>query len=262
MPVIDADGCPLYVEVHGPELAPAFMLSNSLGTDLHLWDEQVPVWSRHFRVVRYDQRGHGRSGFVLGPGSMEQFGRDALAIMDALGLDTVHWCGLSMGGMVGQWLAAQAPQRIGKLILSNTSSYFPNSGLWDDRIKAVRERGLAPIADNIMKIWFTDGFIARAPTIVAAMREMLVATPVDGYIAACEAIRDMDHRALLPRIAAPTLVIAGRHDKSTPVEAAEYIRSHVPRAAMTLLDAAHIANVEQPAVYNAEVLGFLTQPDG
>lgn len=261
MPIVDADGCPLHVEIDGPANAPALMFCNSLGTDLHLWDDQVPAVSRHFRIVRYDRRGHGKSGFVPARGSMERFGRDALAVMDALGLERVHWCGLSTGGMVGQWLAAHAPQRIGKLILSNTSSYFPNKGLWDDRIKAVREHGLGPIADNILKIWFTDGFIARAPDTIARMRAMLVGTPTDGYIAACEAVRDMDHRNLLPRIKAPTLVIAGRHDKSTPVEAAEYIRSHIPGAALTVLDAAHISNVEQPAIYNAEVLGFLTQPD-
>lgn len=259
MPLIDAGGCKLHVEVEGSDAAPALMLSNSLGTDLHLWDDQIPVWSRHFRVVRYDSRGHGKSGFPPGPGTMERLGRDALAIIDGLGLDKVHWCGLSLGGMVGQWLGAHAPQRIDKLILSNTSSYFPNKGIWDDRIKAVRERGLAAIADGIMKIWFTDGFIARAPGVVARMRDMLVATPADGYIAACEAIRAMDHRELLPRINAPTLVIAGRHDRSTPVEAAEFIRSRIRGAAMTLLDAAHISNVEQAAVYNADVLGFLTQ---
>jgi 3-oxoadipate enol-lactonase len=259
--IVDAgDGCPLHVEVEGQESAPILMLCNSLGTDLHLWDDQMPVWSRHFRIVRYDRRGHGRSGFLPQTGSMERLGQDALAIMDALGLERVHWCGLSMGGMVGQWLAAHAPQRLGKLILSNTSSYFPDKSGWNERIRLVRERGLAPIADNIMKIWFTADFIARAPAAVARMRAMLVATPPDGYIAACEAVRDMDHRALLPRIKAPTLVIAGRHDKSTPVEAAEYIRSHISGAAMTLLDAAHIANVEQSAIYSAEVLGFLTQP--
>lgn len=260
MPVIDADGCPLHVEVEGPERAPALMLSNSLGTDLHLWDDQMPVWSRHFRVVRYDRRGHGKSGFISAPATMQRFGRDALAIMDGLGLDKVHWCGLSMGGMVGQWLAAHAPQRIGRIVLSNTSSYFPNKSIWHDRIKAVRERGLAAIADNIIKIWFTEEFMARAPGTIARMTDMLVATPADGYIAACEAIRHMDHRELLPRIRAPTLVIAGRCDHSTPVEAAEFIRSRIPGAAMTLFDAAHISNVEQPTVYTSEVLGFLTQP--
>ncbi|HZS63955.1 MAG TPA: 3-oxoadipate enol-lactonase [Xanthobacteraceae bacterium] len=261
MPVIEADGCPLHVEIEGDAGAPVLMLGNSLGTDLHLWDDQAAVLARQFRIVRYDQRGHGKSDFVAGRGTIERFGRDALAVMDTLGLKRVHWCGLSMGGMVGQWLAAQAPQRIGKLVLANTSSYFPSKAPWDERIRAVRERGLEKIADGIMKIWFTDDFIARAPAAVARMRAILVATPVDGYIAACEAIRDMDHRELLSRIEAPTLVIGGRHDRSTPLEAAEFIRSRIPGAALTLLDAAHISNVEQTAAFNGEVLKFLTQPE-
>ncbi len=260
MPVIDADGCKLHVEIEGREAAPALMLSNSLGTDLHVWDDQVPVWSRHFRVVRYDRRGHGKSGVVSGPCTMERLGRDALAIMDGLGLDKVHWCGLSMGGMVGQWLAAQAPHRIGKLILSNTSCYFPDKSRWNDRIKAVRAHGLAPIAGDVMKLWFTGDFLARAPDTIARMRDMLVATPLEGYVAACEAVRDMDHRALLPRISAPTLVMAGRHDPATPLDHAEFIRRRIAGAALTVLDAAHISNVEQPAAYTTDVLGFLTQP--
>lgn len=261
MPVIDADGCPLHVEVEGPSAAPVLMLSNSLGTNLHAWDEQAPAWSRHFRVVRYDRRGHGRSGVPPGPYSMERFGRDALAIMDALGLGKVNWCGLSLGGMVGQWLAANAPRRIDKLILSNTSCYYPDKSQWDDRIAAIRARGLAAIADGVMNLWFTADFRARAPDMVARLKQMLVTTPLAGYIGACEAIRDMDHREILPKISAPTLVIAGRHDAAIPIETTAFIRSQIPRAALTVLDAGHISNVEQPAVYAADVLGFLTQRD-
>jgi 3-oxoadipate enol-lactonase len=191
---------------------------------------------------------------------MERLAGDALAIMDGLGLGKVYWCGLSMGGMVGQWLAAHAAARIDKLILSNTSCYFPDKGRWDDRITAVRKRGLAAVADAVMGIWLTADFRARAPETVARMRDMLLATPVEGYVASCEAIRDMDHRDLLPGITAPTLVIAGRHDPATPLDHAEFIRRRIPGAALTVLDAAHISTVEQPAVYTAEVLGFLTQP--
>ncbi len=225
--VVDVDGCPLYVRVDGPSSAPALMLSNSLGTDLHLWDAQAPEWARSFHLVRYDRRGHGRSGLGHAPHTMETFGRDALAIMDALGLDKVHWCGLSMGGMVGQWLAANAPDRIDKLILSNTSAYFADKQRWNDRIKAIREKGLASVADCVMNLWFTAGFRERAPETIARMKEMFSATPVEGYIAACEAIRDMDHRELLPKITAPTLIIAGQHDQSTPLEMAEFMRAHI-----------------------------------
>jgi 3-oxoadipate enol-lactonase len=257
--VVDADGCPLYVRVDGHETAPALMLCNSLGTDLHLWDAQAPEWAKSFRVVRYDRRGHGRSGLGHAPHTMETLGRHALAIMDALGLDKVHWCGLSMGGMVGQWLCAHAPHRIDRLILSNTSAYYPNKTPWDHRIATVRQKGLAWIADTIMTLWFSPDFRAGEPQTIARMKEMLSATPIEGYIAACQAVRDMDHRELLRKIRAPTLIIAGTRDVSTPVAAAEFIQGRIPGSVLTVLDAAHIANVEQPAVYTETVLKFLAR---
>lgn len=259
MPVIDANGCPIHVQVEGPERAPALMLSNSLGATLQMWDPQAEELAKHFRLVRYDRRGHGRSGVPKGPYSMEMLGRDALAIMDALGLDKVSWCGLSMGGMVGQWLGARAPQRIERLILSNTSAYYPDKSPWHDRIKAVREGGIAAVADRVLAAWFTTDFAAREPDTVARMKAMMLATPVEGYVANCEAVRDMDHREILRDITAPTLVIAGRHDPATPVEAGEFIRSRIPGASLTVIDAAHVANVEQPHAYLDAVLGFLTQ---
>ncbi len=131
MPVINADGCPIHVEVEGPERAPVLMLSNSLGTTMHMWDGQVAPFTQHFRLVRYDRRGHGRSGLPKGPYTMERLGRDALAVLDGLGIEKINWCGLSMGGMVGQWLGANAPARIERLVLSNTSSYFPDKKAWE-----------------------------------------------------------------------------------------------------------------------------------
>jgi 3-oxoadipate enol-lactonase len=252
------DGCPLHVDSEGPAAAPVLMLSSSLGTDLHLWDQQVPVWARHFRVVRYDRRGHGKSGVTPGPYTMERFGRDALAIMDALSLVKVHWCGLSMGGMVGQWLGARAPERIDRLILANTTSYYDNKQIWEDRIAAVRARGLPAVAEAIMKLWFTPEFRAQAPETIARMTQMLVATPLEGYLACCAAVRDMDHRDILQNIGAPTLVIAGRYDVSLPLPTSEFIRSRIPGAALTVLDAAHISNVELPDAFTTEVVGFLT----
>jgi 3-oxoadipate enol-lactonase len=259
MPVIDADGCPLHVEVEGPEDAPALMLSNSLGTTLHMWEQQMPAFAAKYRVVRYDRRGHGQSGVTPGPYSMARFGKDAIAIMDALKLEKVHWLGLSMGGMVGQWLGANAPDRIGKLILSNTTSHYADKAPWDTRIKTIREKGLASLADAVMTIWFTERFRKSNPADVDRLRSMLVATSPDGYIACCEAIRDMDLRDGLPSIKAETMVIAGEHDPSTNIGAGEYIRSRIPGASMIVLDAAHISNVEQPEAYAQEVLAFLAR---
>src|SRR5262245_17940390 len=137
------DGCIIHVEVEGPQTGTVLMLSNSLGTNLHMWDEQAPAWSRHFRLVRYDRRGHGKSSVPKGPYPMERLGRDVLAMLDSLGIAKINWCGLSMGGMVGQWLGANAPNRIDKLILSNTSSYFADKTMWEGRLKTVREKGLS-----------------------------------------------------------------------------------------------------------------------
>src|SRR6516164_4738510 len=146
MPIINADGCPIHVEVDGPEHAPVLMLSNSLGTTVHMWDGQVAPFTEHFRLVRYDRRGHGQSGAPKGPYTMERLGRDVVAVLDALGIEKINWCGLSMGGMVGMWLGAHAPERIEKLVLSNTSAYFADKTLWNDRIRTVRDKGLQELA--------------------------------------------------------------------------------------------------------------------
>jgi 3-oxoadipate enol-lactonase len=260
MQVIDADGCRLWVEIEGPQQAPVLMRSNSLGANLHMWDAQAAAFAQRFRLVRYDRRGHGKSGVPAGPYTMERLGRDALAIADGLGLAKFHWCGLSMGGMVGIWLAANAPERIDRLILSNTSCHYPDPGYWNERIAAIRASGgLAALADRIAGLWFSQDFRARAPAAVAPLKAMLAATPMEGYIACCEAIRDMDHRDLLPRITAPTLIIAGRQDQATPVVAAQFILGRIAGSSLTILDAAHIANVEQPSTYAEVVLRFLAR---
>jgi 3-oxoadipate enol-lactonase len=258
MPMIQADGCPLNVQVEGPERAPVLMLCNSLGTDLHMWDDQVKAITERYRLVRYDRRGHGKSGAPKGPYNMEMLGRDALAVMDGAGVQKVNWCGLSMGGMVGMWLGANAPQRIDRLVLSNTSSYMADKQIWNDRIKTVRAGGLAAIVDGTMERWFTKGFRERAPQAIARMKEMMLKTPLDGYIGCGEAVRDMDHREIIRKIAAPTLIIAGRHDPATTVEAGEFLRDRIPGAKLAVLEAAHIANVEQPQAYTDTLLGFLT----
>jgi 3-oxoadipate enol-lactonase len=257
MPDIDADGCNIHVEVEGREEAPVLMLSNSLGTDLSMWDDQAGAFARHFRLVRYDRRGHGRSAVPPSPYSMERLGRDALAILDALGIARVNWCGLSMGGMVGQWLGANAPERIDKLILSNTSSYYADKQLWADRMRFARNNGIAAVAAATMERWFTKDFRERAPAAIARMTEMFVKTDIEGYLGCCAAIRDMDFRALLPNITAQTLVIAGRSDPATPLEMNTFISNQIPGAKLAMIEAAHIANVEQPQAYTETVLEFL-----
>src|ERR1700692_107719 len=222
-----------------------------------MWTKRVARFPRHFRLVRYDRRGHGKSGVPKGPYSMERFGRDVLAVLDGLNIHRINWCGLSMGGMVGQWIGANAANRIDKLILSNTACYFPDKTMWEGRIKLVREKGLAAIVDANMERWFTKEFRERTPQAMDKMREMFVATKVEGYVGCGEAIGDMDHRPLLAKITAPTLVIAGRQDPATPLEGNEFICQHIPGAKIAVLEAAHIANNELPKAYADTVLGFL-----
>ena len=257
--MIDADGCLLNVSVDGRDNEPTLMLSNSLGCTLEMWEPQIKALTQVFRVIRYDRRGHGKSQVPSGPYSMERLGRDVLAILDALNVRKAHWCGLSMGGMVGQWLGANAPERFDRIILANTTCCYPDPTNWLDRIKAVNEGGLARVADMIVAGWLTAHFREREPLVAARMKAMLLATPVQGYVACCEALSRLDQRELLPRIESKTLIIAGRHDNATPVSAAEFICSRIPDASMTIMEAAHISNVEQPDAFTDAVVGFLTQ---
>jgi 3-oxoadipate enol-lactonase len=257
MPMIDVEGCPLNVQVEGRDDAPVLMLSNSLGTNLHMWDDQMPEFTRLFRVVRYDRRGHGKSGASKGPYSFERFGRDIVAILDGLKIKKMNWCGLSMGGMDGQWLGANAADRVEKLVLANTNFYYADKGPWADRIKFVREKGLEGLVGPNMERWFTKGFIERAPQQIARMKEMFLGSNREGYIACVEAIRDMDFRGSNPGITTPTLVIVGAHDPATPPAAGEEIARQIKGAKLVSLDAAHISNVEQPAAFAKAVVDFL-----
>jgi 3-oxoadipate enol-lactonase len=215
MPMIDADGCLLNVSVEGRDGGPTLMLSNSLGSTMAMWEPQMKALTQIFRVIRYDRRGHGKSGVPVGPYSMERFGRDVLAILDDLNIEKAHWCGLSMGGMVGQWLGANAPDRFGKLILANTACYYPDPTNWLNRIKAVKEGGVAGVADTVIAAWLTADFREREPHITQNLKAMMIATPPAGYIACCEALSTLDQRDFLPRIKSPTLGGRGRvHSQS------------------------------------------------
>ena len=258
MPMIDADGCPIHVEVEGPEGAPALMLSNSLGTTLSMWDPQAKAFAKEFRLIRYDRRGHGQSGAPRGPYSMERLGRDVLAVLDTLKIEKTNWCGLSMGGMVGQWLGANAPARMNRIILSNTACYYADKELWMGRIRLLREEGLEAVVGGTMERWFTPEFRERSPQTIAHMSETLLKCPLEGYIGCCEAIAAMDHRELLSKVRAPTLIIAGTKDPATTVENAEFIRDRIAGSTLALIDAAHISNVEQPEIYTKTALDFLS----
>jgi 3-oxoadipate enol-lactonase len=254
---IDIGACVVYVAIDGPNKAPPLMLSNSLGSDMTMWEPQMAAFSKYFRVIRYDSRGHGKSSAPQGPYTIERLGHDAIAVLDNLGIEKTNWCGLSMGGMVGQWLGAQAPSRVEKLILSNTTSYYSDKQSWTDRIEFVRANGIQAMAARSMERWFSPEFRERESIAVARASEMLVATNPDGYTASCAAVRDMDHRGLLSAIHTPTLVIAGLLDLAAPIQAHQFIRDHVPNAKLLVLNASHLSNIEQPKEYAGAVLQFL-----
>lgn len=251
------DGCRIAYRFDGPDDGPVLLLSNSLGTDLHMWDPQIAAFAERYRVLRYDSRGHGRSDSPAGAYSMDRLGRDAVQLLDAVGVEQADFCGLSKGGMVGQWLGVRAPERVRKLVLANTSAYMgPPSG-WQSRIAGVLAKGMAPLTEASIARWFTPGFPSRTPEAIAPIREMLLACDPSGYAGCCAAIRDMDLRPTASLITPPALVIAGTQDPSTSVEDGAWLARAVAQGALAEIDAAHLSNVEQPDAFARLVIEFL-----
>jgi 3-oxoadipate enol-lactonase len=233
--------------VMGPQDAPVLVLSNSLGATLEMWDAQAEALAERFRVVRYDTRGHGGSDVPPGPYSIDDVGGDVVALLDHLGVERAHFAGLSLGGMTGMWLGFNAPERIERLVLLCTSPLLGPPDGWADRAALVRERGTEAIVDATLERWLTDDFRAEHPNTVQWLTAMLVGMPDQGYANCCAVVEHMDLTDGLPHIAAPTLVIAGAQDPSTPPEHAEGIVAAIPDARLEVLDpGAHLINVERP----------------
>jgi 3-oxoadipate enol-lactonase len=230
MSYLTNDGARLYYQLEGPDDAPVLVLSNSLGTTLDMWAPQMPALLQRFRVLRHDARGHGRSEVTPGPYTIAQLGADALALMDHLGIARAHFCGLSMGGMIGMWLGTHHAHRLDRLVLCNTAAKIGTPDTWNPRIAKVEAEGMASVVDTVLERWFTDGFRQRAPQQVAVVRDMLLDTAPAGYSANCAAVRDMDQRAEIASIAVPTLVIAGSHDGSTPAADGRALADAIPGA--------------------------------
>jgi 3-oxoadipate enol-lactonase len=257
MPFADVAGARLHYRFDGPDGAPVVLLSNSLGTELAMWAPQMDALVARYRVLRYDSRGHGQSSVTHGPYSIAGLARDALGLIDALALPQVMFCGLSMGGMVGQWLGANAPTRISKLALCNTGAQIGTPDIWNARIEAVVQGGMAAIVDAVLARWYTAGFMTAAPAEVAITRAMLLATPAAGYVAACAAVRDMDQRATASTIRMPTLVIAGTHDAATPPSAGRFLADAIAGSRYVELSAAHLSNVEAAPAFTQSLTDFL-----
>jgi 3-oxoadipate enol-lactonase len=257
MPVLTAGDLGVHYALAGAEGTPVLLLSNSLGSDLSMWDGQVPALERRFRVLRYDSRGHGKTAVTAAPYTLDQLAGDVLRLLDALELSRVHFCGLSVGGLVGVWLAARAPRRVDRLVLCNTAARVGSAQTWNARMDAVRGGGLAAIGEGLMERWFTEAFRRRRPEAVARARAMVEATPPEGYLGCCAAIRDADVRADLARVAAPTLVIAGGEDPATPPAQGRALAEGIAGARYVELPAAHLSNVEAEDAFTRELLGFL-----
>jgi 3-oxoadipate enol-lactonase len=242
----------LHHRLEGDGTAPVLVLASSLGTTHAMWDPQVETLSARFRVLRYDHPGHG--GSPVGPRTIDGIAGVALDLLDELGVGRVAWCGLSLGGMVGMWLAANAPDRIERLVLACTAPHLPPPAFWQERADTARGRGVGALAETVVARWFTPGYAAGHPDVVRGFVAMLAETPPEGYARACEAIRDMDLRPELARIEVPSTLILGAHDPVVTAEARRDLET-IREIRVVELDAAHLANVERPDEFSEAVLG-------
>jgi 3-oxoadipate enol-lactonase len=260
VPVVHLADGDLNYQLEGPAGAPVLLLSNSLGTDLDMWDAQIPAFTQHFQVLRYDTRGHGQSVVSKGPYSIEQLGRDVLALLDALDIAKASFCGLSMGGLIGQWLAINAPQRIERLVLCNTAAKIGSPEVWNPRIDSVLAGGtqaMRELRDASIARWFTAAFAAAQPEKVEPVVGMLAQTSPDGYAANCAAVRDADFREQIAAIAASTLIVCGSADPVTTVADGRFMAERIVGAQLLELHAAHLSNVEAGVAFTQALLDFL-----
>lgn len=258
MPFVTIEKTRLYYRLEGAEGRPVLVLSNSIGCDHGMWAQQMPDLLEHFQVLRYDTRGHGASDVPRVEYSMELLGRDVLALVDSLKISKFAFCGLSLGGMTGQWLAINAAKRLTALVLANTSPQLGPKSMWEDRRKLVLEGGMAAIVEPAMGRFFLPGTLAGGNPYAHSVRATFLATDPVGYAGCCSAIRDMDHTALLARINVPTLVIASDHDVSTPWAGhGEILVRSIPGAKVLHLPTAHLSNVERPRSFTTALLSFL-----
>ncbi len=263
MPFVTVNDTRLFYRLEGADGKPVLVLSHSIGTDHGMWAPQMPDLLAHFQVLRYDTRGHGASEAPGGEYSIEMLAHDVRGIADVLGIPQFAFCGLSLGGMIGQWLAAKFPERVTALILANsTPQHLPKSN-WDTRRNIVLEQGMAAIADMAMQRFFSPETLARRDAYANSVRSTLLGTNPVGYAGCCSAIRDMDNVKLLRDIRVPTLVISGDRDQSTPWAGhGDVLAREIANAKVVHLPAAHLSNIERPRSFTAAVLDFVCRrPD-
>jgi 3-oxoadipate enol-lactonase len=247
----------LFYQWDGPETAPVVVFSNSLGTTHRMWDPQLDAFTRNFRVLRYDGRGHGQSSATPGPYTIEQLAGDVVELLDALKLERVYFCGLSMGGMIGMFLGAAHRSRLHKIVLCNTAAKIGTPDIWNARITAVQTGGMKAVAGGVIDRWLTAGFRAAHPGETAQVLSILESCNPAGYAASSSAVRDADFRPKLGKIQVATQIIAGAHDPATPPADGRFLSEQIPGAKYAELPAAHLSNIEARDDFNREVLSFL-----
>ena len=257
---IETNGIQVNCELSGKEKAPVVVLSHSLACSMVMWRPQLDLLERDFQVLRFDTRGHGGSDAPAGSYTLEQLVDDTIGILDALDFDRVHWVGLSMGGMIGQGLALDHPDRIERLVLADTAAIIPDEAqpLWQERLDAVQREGMQAVAESTLERWFTPSYLEQNPPGIDQIRQQILITPVAGYVGCSEAIRHLNYLSRLSVIEAPTLIMVGADDLGTPVAASEAMHAQIKGSRLVVVpDAAHLSNIEQALFFNDHLIAFL-----
>jgi 3-oxoadipate enol-lactonase len=257
---IEVDGIQFNVSISGQSDRPVVVLSHSLCTTLSMWDDQMAILETDFRVLRYDTRGHGASEAPMGAYTLEQMGDDVIGILNSLGIEKVTWVGLSMGGMIGQSVALNYPERIEKMILSSTAALMGQQlqPVWQDRISRAQNLGMSSLVEETLERWFSPGYLEANPPPVDRIRQQILATPVTGFVGCSEAIRHLDYLENLSQIDKPTLIIVGEDDPGTPVAFSEAIHERIAGSKLQIIPAVrHLCNIEKPDIFNKVVLEYL-----
>lgn len=258
MPTFKNNDITINYETFGDNDKPALLFSNSLGTSYHMWQPQIDALQNDYFIICYDTRGHGKSSAPKGPYSLNQLGQDVINLLDYLNIDKAFFCGISMGGMTGQWLAIHYPDRFHHLMLCNTAAKIGTESAWRERAQMVRDQGLDSIASTAAPRWFTASFVDSRPDVVEALSNALSTGSIEGYASCCEALSVADTREQLKDIKVPVTVLAGSHDPVTTIADGQYIVDHIDGANLVTIDASHISNVERPEVFTQLIRDYLT----
>jgi 3-oxoadipate enol-lactonase len=259
---IIVNGINVHYTLEGPASGPVITLSNSLASNLSMWEPQMPTLTSRFRVLRYDTRGHGGTEATAGPYTLEELTEDVRALLQALEIRRTHFIGLSMGGMIGQIMALKYPQTLQSLVLCDTMSRVPTEAkpMWDDRIHLAETEGMMPLVETTLARWFTEPFRQQGSPVLDQVRTMIRTTPPAGYTGCCHAIAALNLTDQLKAITLPTLIIVGEDDPATPVAASRIIHEQVKGSELVLIkSAAHLSNLEQPDTFNEALMSFLSR---